>query len=129
MGELTSGRADLALFPLTLTTQRAQYIQHTQPYMDEGYGLLVSTGSVDQGYSFLMPFETFTWVMLLLALFLTIIIIFVLDSVSRAARLKAIERTHGHTTLQTVRKRGECESQTQRLALLGLLPSTEHAAR
>eukprot|EP00878_Enallax_costatus_P044544 GHUV01053208.1.p1 GENE.GHUV01053208.1~~GHUV01053208.1.p1 ORF type:complete len:468 (+),score=104.28 GHUV01053208.1:524-1927(+) len=105
MGELTSGRADLALFPLTLTTQRAQYIQHTQPYMDEGYGLLVRTGSVDPGYSFLMPFETFTWVMLILALFLTICIIFVLDSISRSARLKAIERTHGHIKLQTVRKR------------------------
>jgi ABC-type amino acid transport substrate-binding protein len=34
MGELTSGRADLALFPLTLTSLRANYIDATAPYMD-----------------------------------------------------------------------------------------------
>lgn len=107
MGELTSGRADIALFPLTLTTQRAQYIQHTQPYMDEGYGLLVRTATVDPGYSFLLPFETFTWLMIALALLVVILLVFVLDSITRSARLKAIERTHGLVKVQRVRKRGK----------------------
>lgn len=33
MGELTSGRADLSLFPLTLTSARAKYISATVPYL------------------------------------------------------------------------------------------------
>jgi ABC-type amino acid transport substrate-binding protein len=49
MGQLTSGQADLALFPLTLTSQRAQYIQATPPYMDDGYGILVKTRRLDSG--------------------------------------------------------------------------------
>lgn len=49
MGELTSGRADLALYPMTLTAQRAKYIQHTQPFQDGGYGLLVKTQAVNTG--------------------------------------------------------------------------------
>lgn len=49
MGELVAGRADLALFPLTLTAKRQQYIQHTQPFMDGGYGILVKAEQVDTG--------------------------------------------------------------------------------
>jgi ABC-type amino acid transport substrate-binding protein len=49
MGELTSNQTDLALFPLTLTSQRSQYIQSTPPYMDDGYGILVKTRRLDSG--------------------------------------------------------------------------------
>lgn len=112
MGDLTTGHADMALFPLTLTTQRAQYIQHTQSYMDDGYGMLIKTRQIDTGYSFLLPFEKLTWVLFLLALVAVMLIICVLDSVTRRARLRAIERTHGVTKVQRVRKRGEADTRT-----------------
>jgi ABC-type amino acid transport substrate-binding protein len=49
MGLLTTGKADLALYPLTLTAQRAKYIQHTQPFQDGGYGILVKTQEINTG--------------------------------------------------------------------------------
>jgi ABC-type amino acid transport substrate-binding protein len=49
MGQLIAGQADLALFPLTLTARRAQYIQHTTPYMDDGYAILVHVNEHDPG--------------------------------------------------------------------------------
>lgn len=49
MGELAAGRTDVALFPLTLTSQRAAYIQATPPYMDDGYGILVKMHHVGSG--------------------------------------------------------------------------------
>jgi hypothetical protein len=49
MGQLTNNKADLALYPLTLTAQRARYIKHTQPFQDGGYGMLVRTQEVNTG--------------------------------------------------------------------------------
>jgi ABC-type amino acid transport substrate-binding protein len=49
MGQLTTNKADVALYPLTLTAQRAKYIKHTQPYQDGGYGILVKTQEVNTG--------------------------------------------------------------------------------
>jgi hypothetical protein len=49
MGLLTTGKADLALFPMTLTAQRAKHIQHTQPFQDGGYGILVKTQETQTG--------------------------------------------------------------------------------
>lgn len=46
MGELTSGRADLALFPLTMTAQRAAAVSYTIPFMSDGYGLVVQQQQV-----------------------------------------------------------------------------------
>jgi len=41
MGDLTSGQADLALFPLTLTPERAAAVSYTVPFMSDGYALVV----------------------------------------------------------------------------------------
>jgi len=41
MGDLTTGRADLALFPLALTSEREQYISHTAALMNDGFGIVV----------------------------------------------------------------------------------------
>eukprot|EP00878_Enallax_costatus_P025923 GHUV01027781.1.p1 GENE.GHUV01027781.1~~GHUV01027781.1.p1 ORF type:complete len:180 (-),score=17.41 GHUV01027781.1:819-1358(-) len=107
MGELTTHHADMALFPLTLTSQRSHYIEHTQSFMDDGYGMLVKTRQIDSGYSFLLPFQPLTWALFLLALVAVMVIISVLDGITRRARLRAIERTHGVVRVQRVRKRGK----------------------
>lgn len=118
MGELVTGHADMALFPLTLTTQRTQYIQSTQPFMDDGYGILIKTRQIDTGYSFLLPFQPLTWVLFLLALFAVMGIISILDSITRRARLRAIERTHGVIRGRSVRKRGEAVAWTLLASLM-----------
>lgn len=41
MGELTHGKADLALVPLTITADRAADISYTIPYLAEGYNMVV----------------------------------------------------------------------------------------
>eukprot|EP00775_Hariotina_reticulata_P004904 gene4904-5148_t len=105
MGQLTTGQADLALFPLTLTARRAPYIQHTAAYMDEGYGMLVRVKEVDPGYSFLMPFSTKTWLCFLAAMLTVVLLLTMLDIITRNARLKAIERTQGIIYSQRTRQR------------------------
>ncbi|WIA38212.1 hypothetical protein OEZ86_001557 [Tetradesmus obliquus] len=107
MGELVAGRTDLALFPLTLTSQRAQYIQATPPFMDDGYGILVKTRRLDSGYSFLLPFTGFTWAMLMVALVSIMLLLTLLDAVTRNARLRAFERLHG--TQKLTRKRRDAK--------------------
>eukprot|EP00879_Flechtneria_rotunda_P032579 GHRR01035810.1.p1 GENE.GHRR01035810.1~~GHRR01035810.1.p1 ORF type:complete len:153 (+),score=23.46 GHRR01035810.1:171-629(+) len=42
MGQLARHDVDFALFPLTLTQQRSQYMDYTPAYFDDGYGILVS---------------------------------------------------------------------------------------
>lgn len=46
MGELTQRRADLALFPLTITAQRAAAVSYTMPFMADGYGIVVQQQQV-----------------------------------------------------------------------------------
>jgi carbon starvation protein CstA len=47
------------------------------------------------GYSFLLPFTGFTWAMLMVALVATMLLLTLLDAVTRNARLHAFERLHG----------------------------------
>lgn len=69
MAALTSGAADLALFPLTLTEQRAAAIAHTTPFTGDGYALTVALHQSGGGYStFLLPFTAATWAALLASL-------------------------------------------------------------
>ena len=42
MGELISGRADIAAFPLSLTEPRSEYVDLTYSYFNGGIGILVS---------------------------------------------------------------------------------------
>ncbi len=46
MGELSSGRADLAAFPLSLTWPRPQYAALSYSYFNGGIGILVRHPSV-----------------------------------------------------------------------------------
>lgn len=41
MGELTSGTADIAAFPLSLTLPRPQYVGLSYSYLNGGIGILV----------------------------------------------------------------------------------------
>lgn len=95
MGELTRGRADMALFPLTLTSLRQRYITATVPYLDAGYALLVRQVVADTSYSFLLPFRPGTWLLLLAALASVILALSLLDAATRRARHRALARYYG----------------------------------
>ena len=41
MGELTSARADIAAFPLSLTLPRPEYVDLSYSYLNGGIGILV----------------------------------------------------------------------------------------
>ena len=43
MGELTSGNADIAAFPLSLTLPRPTYVDLSYSYLNGGIGILVRT--------------------------------------------------------------------------------------
>ena len=58
IGELVSNKADLTLFPLTLTQQRVAVIDFTYSYVDGGIGLLVrSAKPTSTALGFLRPFS------------------------------------------------------------------------
>jgi hypothetical protein len=184
MGELTTGRADVALFPLTLTGLRSHYIDATvvrawscgaaprqgcggaprqpprgrgpvaarryrcscvagdgrafereewpgrapsapfaaaarrrpglllfrplplpQPFMNTGYAILVKVVRLDQAYSFLLPFQTSTWLLILAALVVVVLVLSVLDSWTRAARYRALEEHDGLDRMMRKRRR------------------------
>jgi carbon starvation protein CstA len=56
------------------------------------------------GYSFLLPFTGLTWAMLMVALVVTMLLLTLLDAVTRNARLRAFERSHGSKALSKKRK-------------------------
>ncbi|KAI8472309.1 MAG: hypothetical protein J3K34DRAFT_519790 [Monoraphidium minutum] len=99
MGELTRRRADLALFPLTLTRARNQYISATVAFMDTGFALLVRIVKLSRSYSFLLPFEArclrTTWLLVFAALAAVILVASLLQSWTRRARYRALERRYG----------------------------------
>lgn len=51
MGQLTTDKADLALFPLTMTAERAAAVSYTIPFMSDGYGLVVQQQQVRSAHS------------------------------------------------------------------------------
>ncbi|KIZ00703.1 hypothetical protein MNEG_7263 [Monoraphidium neglectum] len=95
MGELTARRADLAMFPLTLTSARSQAISATVPFLDSGYAMLVKITQQDNAYSFLLPFQRDTWLLILAALAAVILTATLLHSWTRRARHAALERQYG----------------------------------
>jgi hypothetical protein len=64
MGELVNGRADISLYPVILTEERAQAVQYTSPYMAMGLSMLVrqeQSDAVNGGTAFLLPFQVRGW--------------------------------------------------------------------
>ncbi|XP_033823269.1 probable glutamate receptor [Periophthalmus magnuspinnatus] len=69
IGEVIQGEADLAVAPLTVTAAREKAVGMTKPFMQTGISILLRRDSSEnQGsFTFLAPFNTQTWVGLLVA--------------------------------------------------------------
>uniref|UniRef100_A0A8C6T0I7 Glutamate receptor n=1 Tax=Neogobius melanostomus TaxID=47308 RepID=A0A8C6T0I7_9GOBI len=84
IGEVIRGEADLAMAPLTLTAAREKVVGMTQPFMQTGISILLRRDrSEKQGFfNFLSPFNTETWVSLLVAYLGTTACIFLIARLS-----------------------------------------------
>lgn len=84
IGEVVRGEADLAMAPLTLTASRERVVGMTKPFMQTGISILYRRDrSENQGsFNFLTPFNTQTWVSLLVAYLGTAACIFVVARLS-----------------------------------------------
>jgi hypothetical protein len=73
--------------------------------MNTGYAILVKVVRLDQSYSFLLPFQTSTWLLLLAALLAVVLVLSLLDNFTRAARYRALEEHHGVERVLRKRRR------------------------
>jgi hypothetical protein len=120
MGELTARRANMSLFPLTLTATRAQDIAVTTPYMDEGYAMVIQTRELNSGYNFLLPFQGSAWAVIIAALLFTVAMLMLLDSRTRLARLRAIERVEGRQRAKHKHRRNKMMQHLLETIMCGL---------
>lgn len=69
IGEVVRGEADLAVAPLTLTAAREKVVGMTKPFMQTGISILLRRDRSENpdSFNFLSPFNTQTWVSLLVA--------------------------------------------------------------
>ncbi|XP_022802483.1 glutamate receptor ionotropic, kainate 2-like [Stylophora pistillata] len=66
--ELIEGRADIAVAPFTVSSERQKVIDFTQPYMDLGLTALVkSVNDEVKYYTFFKPFHLHLWLVILAA--------------------------------------------------------------
>jgi hypothetical protein len=87
MGHLTRNETDFALFPLTLTQERAAVIDYTPAYFSDGYGILrLKTQGMNNFKTFLAPFDMYTWIALLCAMVVVGVLMCGLDRFTGRAR-------------------------------------------
>eukprot|EP00879_Flechtneria_rotunda_P018953 GHRR01019896.1.p1 GENE.GHRR01019896.1~~GHRR01019896.1.p1 ORF type:complete len:192 (+),score=45.65 GHRR01019896.1:171-746(+) len=92
MGQLARHDVDFALFPLTLTQQRSQYMDYTPAYFDDGYGILVKKqDNTMVSLTFLQPYTLHAWLVILGALLVTVVIMYCLDKLTRRTKRRAHE--------------------------------------
>lgn len=96
IGEVVRGEADLAMAPLTLTAAREKVVGMTKPFMQTGISILLRRDrSENQGsFNFLSPFNTQTWVSLLVAYLGTAACIFLVARLSPCEWLPQSEQNN-----------------------------------
>ncbi|XP_078741285.1 glutamate receptor 2-like, partial [Lampetra fluviatilis] len=84
VGEVLYGRADLAVAPLTITSERAAVVDFTKPFMTVGISVMVLGEQAGAGMSLslLAPLRHEAWICLLLALLGVGFVLFVLSRFS-----------------------------------------------
>lgn len=84
IGEIISGKADLAIVDLTITSSREEAVDFTLPFMNTGISILFKkpTNKVTTLFSFLSPFSLDVWVYVLCAYSGVSIILFIVGRIS-----------------------------------------------
>lgn len=84
IGEIISGKADLAIVDLTITSSREEAVDFTLPFMNTGISILFKkpTNKVTTLFSFLSPFSLDVWVYVLCAYSGVSLILFIVGRIS-----------------------------------------------
>ncbi len=89
MGEVLADRADLILAPLTITPDRLNFVEFTNPFKYQGITILVKRDKRTSNLaSFLQPFKEALWVMVLVSVHVVAVVLYLLDRFSPFARFK-----------------------------------------
>ncbi|CAH1253983.1 GRIA1 [Branchiostoma lanceolatum] len=86
VGELISGRADIALAAMTISSKREKVIDFTARYMDYGTGLIMKKPKEGKRelFAFFLPFEMTVWIGVMASIF----VVAVLLSLTSLVRVK-----------------------------------------
>uniref|UniRef100_A0A1I8F3N2 PBPe domain-containing protein n=1 Tax=Macrostomum lignano TaxID=282301 RepID=A0A1I8F3N2_9PLAT len=96
VGDLSTGQADLAVAPMTITPERNLRVAFTKPFKYLGLTILVKrkppTSSLG---SFLQPFERTLWVLVGLSVHVVALVLYLLDRFSPLGRFKLARNQQG----------------------------------
>lgn len=84
IGEIISGKADLAIVDLTITSSREQAVDFTLPFMNTGISILFKkpTNKATTLFSFLSPFSSYVWAYVICAYSGVSLVLFIVGRLS-----------------------------------------------
>ncbi len=89
MGEVLTEKADLILAPLTITPDRLNFVEFTNPFKYQGITILVKRDKRESNLaSFLQPFKEALWIMVFISVHVVAVVLYLLDRFSPFARFK-----------------------------------------
>ena len=95
IGELMRGQADIAIAPLTISSERQRVVDFTKPYMDVGVSIMMRIQEKEKNmFSFLIPLQTDIWMCIILSYISVSVVYFVVSRISLRAWLRPEERAN-----------------------------------
>ncbi|XP_063720301.1 glutamate receptor 4-like [Symsagittifera roscoffensis] len=86
VGELIDGTADIALAPLTITSERQRVVDFTKPYMDVGVSIMMKRSTATtSSFSFLRPLQTEIWMCIVFSYLSVSVVLFIVSRISLVA--------------------------------------------
>merc|ERR1719192_1682791 len=95
IGELVAERADLIVAPLTINPERAQVMEFSKPFKYQGITILQKRQPrASQLVSFLQPFKSTLWVLVLVSVHVVALCLYLLDRFSPFGRFHTEDATY-----------------------------------
>ncbi|XP_033629311.1 glutamate receptor ionotropic, NMDA 1-like isoform X1 [Asterias rubens] len=83
IGEILDGKADMIMAPLTITNERARFVDFSKPYKYQGLTILVKKMEMNTNLlSFMRPFEISLWILIGICIHVIPVVIYLLDRFS-----------------------------------------------
>lgn len=80
IGELVNERADMIVAPLTISPERAEYIEFSKPFKYQGITILEKKPSRSSTLvSFLQPFSNTLWILVMVSVHVVALVLYLLD--------------------------------------------------
>ena len=84
VGELVRNEADIAIAPLTISSQRERAIEFSMPFMNIGISIMIKKPKKEKPgvFSFMSPLDTSIWLCVILAYISVSIILYIISRFS-----------------------------------------------